>query len=58
MEPKKQQFTLSVFGQSVDNKTPIEIMQEGLELLQEFENEWPIEMDTLDLREHEFNFEK
>lgn len=29
---------------------------ENLELLKESENDWPIESDTLDLRNHEFKF--
>lgn len=34
------------------------VAPENLELLKESENNWPIEADTLDLREYEFNIIK
>jgi len=58
MKNKFPEVTITVFGQNVENKTTIEIKPEDLEVLKEVESVWPVEMDTLDLREHEFNFKK
>jgi hypothetical protein len=59
---------VEIIGKHCRQKTYLDIKQgkieingvdpENLELVRESENEWPIESDTLDLREHEFNFIK
>ena len=59
---------VEIIGKHCRQKTYLDIKQgiieingvapENLELLKESENNWPIEADTLDIREHEFNLKK
>ena len=59
---------VEIIGKHCRQKTYLDIKQgiieingvapENLELLKESENDWPIENDTLDIREHEFNLKK
>jgi hypothetical protein len=67
-EEIKAGLTVMIIGKNQRQKTYLDIQlgdiimygidPEYLELLRESENEWPIETDTLNLREHEFNFKK
>ena len=59
---------VEIIGKHCRQKTYLDIKQgiieingvapENLELVKESENDWPIENDTLDIREHEFNLKK
>jgi hypothetical protein len=59
---------VEIIGKHCRQKTYLDIKQgkieingvapENLELVKESENDWPIENDTLNLREHEFNIIK
>ena len=59
---------VEIIGKHCRQKTYLDIKQgiieingvapENLELLKESGNDWPIENDTLDIREHEFNLKK
>ena len=59
---------VEIIGKHCRQKTYLDIKQgiieingvapENLELLKESETSWPIENDTLDIREHEFNLKK
>ena len=61
-------MTVIITGKNYTNKTYLDVQfqdiiiygvhPEALELVRESENEWPIEGDTLDLRNYEFNFIK
>jgi hypothetical protein len=60
----KEGMTVIITGKNHANKTYLDVQlqniifygvdPENLELVKESEYSWPIEMDTLDLREHEF----
>jgi hypothetical protein len=43
---------------SLENIIIYGVDPEDLELINESGSNWPVERDTLDLREHEFNFKK
>ena len=59
---------VEIIGKHCRQKTYLDIKQgiieingvnpEDLELIKESETSWPIENDTLDIREHEFNLKK
>jgi hypothetical protein len=59
--------TVNILGKSIrdngfleikHNQIILNVSPEDLELVRESENDWPIEGDTLDLINHEFNFIK
>jgi len=64
----KKGMPVTITGKNHVNKTFLDVYfgntiiygvnPEDLELIKESESTWPVESDTLDLREHEFNFKK
>ncbi len=67
-ETIKAQSTVIIKCKNQRNKLYLDVKQgeihingvdpEDLELIKECETSWPIENDTLDIREHEFNLKK
>lgn len=67
-ESVKAGTIVTIVGKNQRNKGWLDVKQgeihingvapENLELIKELDNDWPIECDTLDIKNHEFNFNK